>query len=87
MSTIANPYALFKNYPDIMGIKHLQAALRIGRSTAYNLVNSGEIKSFRIGATVKIPKSNVISYAEEICYTQDSSGQANVGCQEGVCVI
>ena len=36
--------------------------LQIGKSTAYQLLDSGEIKAFRIGRKWKIPKSAVYEY-------------------------
>ena len=59
---------LFESFPDIMTIKDLQRALQIGRSKAYELVNTGEIYSFHIGNAVRIPKKCLIDYIAEQCY-------------------
>lgn len=53
---------MFENYPDIVSVKQLQTMLGIGKSTAYVLLTSGQIKSIRIGRVYKIPKINVINY-------------------------
>jgi len=80
-------YTLFEDYPDVMSVAQLQSALGVGRSKAYDLVTSSDIKSFRIGTAVRIPKTSVISYIQEMCYNETSSGQATQGCQEGVHVL
>ena len=41
--------------------------LYIGKNTAYQLLNDGEIKAFRIGTTWKIPRSAVDEYIIEKC--------------------
>jgi len=55
---------LLSNYPDVMSIKDLQSALGIGQNTAYNLINSGEIRSKRIGRQIKILKTAVLEYLD-----------------------
>lgn len=52
----------FENFPDVMTVRQVQEALRIGRNTAYNLVNNGDIHSFRIGKNIKVPKKCLIDY-------------------------
>ena len=58
---------LFESFPDIMTIKDLQRALQIGRTMAYELVNTGAIYSFRIGNAVRIPKKCAIDYITGQC--------------------
>jgi excisionase family DNA binding protein len=53
---------MFRNYPDIVNVSQLQKMLGIGRNSAYRLVNTGEIKSIRIGRMHKIPKKDVINF-------------------------
>ena len=45
-----------KDYPDLMTVKDIQSVLQIGRSTAYKLIQSGELASLRIGSIYRIPK-------------------------------
>lgn len=42
---------------DILSVEELQDILRIGKGAAYQLLNSGTIKAFRIGRVWKIPMS------------------------------
>ena len=49
----------------LMTLDELCETLMIGRSTAYQLMKSGEIGAFRIGRIWKIPKAGVIDYLQE----------------------
>lgn len=53
---------MFTDYPDVVSVSQLMKMLSVGRHTAYELVNSGEIQSFKIGKNIKIPKIKVIEY-------------------------
>lgn len=53
---------MFGSYPDIVSIAQLCEMLSIGRNTAYKLIDSGEIKSRKIGRVHKIVKSSVIKF-------------------------
>lgn len=57
---------MFKNYPDILTVKDLQRALHIGKTAAYELVESKRIQSFRIGRVYKIPKTALIGYVQSV---------------------
>lgn len=58
----------FANLPDILTIDDLQAALRIGRSTAYKLIQDNQIPSFRIGKSIKVYKRSLVEYVEKALY-------------------
>ena len=53
---------LFADYPDVMSVKQIKEALSISRLGVYKLLKAGEIKSFMIGNTYKIPKTVLIEY-------------------------
>lgn len=57
-----NENQIFKDYPDVVSIEQLMKMLGIGRNKAYELVNSGTIKSIRIGTKHKIPKVRVVEF-------------------------
>ena len=52
---------------EILTVKEVMELLYIGKNTAYQLLNDGEIKAFRIGTTWKIPRSAVDDYIIEKC--------------------
>ena len=47
---------------EILTVPELMELLYIGKNTAYQLLNEGQIKAFRIGNTWKIPKAAVEEY-------------------------
>ncbi len=53
---------MFNSYPDILSVKQLCEILDIGKNTAYSLLQSGEIKSIKIGKVYKIPKKEIRKY-------------------------
>ncbi len=50
---------------DIISMEELCEWLMIGRATASRLLNSGDIKCFKINRIWKIPRSSVIDYIKE----------------------
>lgn len=56
---------MLENYPDVLEVKDICSILRIGRKTAYQLLNSGAIPHRRIGRKYKIRKNAVIQYLQE----------------------
>ena len=53
------------DYIDLITIDELCDLLMIGRTTAYNLLRSGEIKAFKIGKVWKISKASVEEYIRQ----------------------
>lgn len=53
---------MFNSYPDVLSAKQLCEILDIGKNTAYRLLQSGEIKSIKIGKVYKIPKKSLKDY-------------------------
>ena len=52
------------------------SALGIGRAGVYKLLESRQIKCFKIGNTYKIPKSALIAFVSQSC---GSGGEGGVG--------
>lgn len=53
---------MLNGYDDVLEIKDLCAILKIGRKTAYKLLQDGDIPYRRIGRVYKIPKDALIQY-------------------------
>lgn len=53
------------NLPVVMSVQQLAEVLQIGRNSAYDLVKSGQIRSIRIGRTIRIPPSALIDYLNQ----------------------
>jgi len=54
----------YSDYNDdaIMTVEDLMDTLKIGKNTAYQLLNDGEIKAFRIGRIWKIPRDSLSEF-------------------------
>ena len=61
-----NTYEYFASYPDVVSVDELQAMLRIGRNSAYDLLRSGAIQALKIGKKYIIPKLNVVKYISSV---------------------
>jgi excisionase family DNA binding protein len=46
----------FQELPDVLSVKEVMTFLGISRGKTYELVNSGELHSVRIGARILVPK-------------------------------
>ena len=54
----------FDDLPLSLTVLEADAALRIGRSTAYNLVRCGKIRSVKVGKQLRVPKSALMEFLE-----------------------
>lgn len=61
-------------YPDVLMVSDIQRILRIGRTKAYHLVNSGQIPSIRIGNVIRIPKVRLLEFMNQSGY---NNGEAD----------
>ncbi len=52
---------LFTAYPDMLTVEQLAQALNIGRSMAYRLVRSGQVRSLRFGTAIRVPKTALVA--------------------------
>lgn len=57
-----------KGIPDVLTINDLQSILGIGRSTAYELANSGALRTMRFGKLIRIRREDFVDYLEEKCH-------------------
>lgn len=71
---------MLEKFPDILTVKQLQDILSIGRSKAYLLLHSGELKYITIGRQIRIPKQYLLDYIADLSYNSDP--KSGVGCLE-----
>lgn len=57
---------VINHHNDILTIEEFMDYLAIARTTAYKLLKSGQIKSFKIGRVHKIPKISIDEYIERM---------------------
>lgn len=48
--------------PLVLSVPEVAKVLHIGRNTAYQLVNTGVIRSIRIGRNIRVPQSALLEY-------------------------
>ena len=53
---------LLKDYPDIMGIEEMSAALGVSTKTSYKLLREGKITAIKVGRAYRIPKIHLLAY-------------------------
>ena len=58
-------YSSIDELPYVISVPQLAKLLGIGRNAAYEIVNRGEIRSVKIGKTIRIPKSAVIEFIDD----------------------
>ena len=61
----------------LLTVAEVQRALRISRSAAYKLVESGDVESFRIGGSIRVPAESVLSYLERHFVARPGASRPN----------
>lgn len=59
----------YEQLPLSLTVPELAQALRIGRNSAYQLVNDGIIRSIRVGRSIRIPRTAVMQFLENPALT------------------
>ena len=57
---------VFKKFPDVLSVNQLCEVLHLSKPSIYKLLESGELKSLRVGAKYKIPKVYVMEYMQMV---------------------
>ena len=63
---------MFQFYHEVVTVPEMAKMLRIGRNSAYELINTGQIQSVRVGNQIRIPRSCVIEFLKN---SQDKPGE------------
>ncbi len=53
---------MFKDYPDVLDVKQVSAALDVSTKVVYRLLRDGAIASLKIGREFRVPKIAVMRY-------------------------
>ncbi|MCD7733426.1 MAG: helix-turn-helix domain-containing protein [Oscillospiraceae bacterium] len=62
---------LLKNYGDVMIVEEVCEVLKLGKNKVYELLQSGDIASRKVGRKYLIPKKSVIDFLESVRYTSN----------------
>ena len=60
-------------YPMLVTVEEAAMLLRIGRTTAYELVMSGKLKSVKVGRRRLVVRDGVREYVSELLRTKNAS--------------
>jgi len=61
----SKPFRMFDSLPDVTNIKQAAPAVGMSEAKMRELVARGEIRSFRVGRCIKIPKSALFEFIEK----------------------
>lgn len=69
-------YSRFLNdYPDVLLPEECMSVLSVGKNTIYDLLQTGKLKSIRVGKQYRIPKKCLQIFLRS-CYTVDGIGNS-----------
>lgn len=55
---------MLENYQDVLTVKEVQAILKIGRNSTYQLIKDNKVKHIRVGNKILIPKHYLIKFLQ-----------------------
>lgn len=61
-----NPSDGFEKIPLVLTVEDLTGILHVGRSAAYELVRSGQLKCIRVGKSIRIPRHELLRFLGEV---------------------
>lgn len=69
--------SLFADYPDVLNIEQVRTALNIGKNAAYDLIRNRQLRYFKVGTSIRIPKQCLIDFVIDECYNDNlTNGQS-----------
>lgn len=57
---------MFEELPEVLTLKQCQKALQIGRNSILKLIDSGELKAFKLMGNWRVLKSELIVFVKSI---------------------
>ena len=74
---LVTPHTKIEDLPQFLTVSELQVVMRIGRSSAYDLIRRGIVPAVRWGRTVRISRDVVMGYVNQ--QQRPASGQGQQG--------
>ena len=65
--------AMYRNYPDVVGVKEVSTMLHLSTKKVYQLVKANEIERIPCGRHIKITKIAVINYVLQSAQESDGN--------------
>lgn len=53
---------MFKDYPDVLGVKEISSMLNLCPKKVYDLIHEGKITAIPCGKLIKVAKLSIIEY-------------------------
>lgn len=60
-----NKYRTLEDYPDVLTVSDVQAILRVGRNTAYQLFRGNGLRTFKAGGQLRCTKAALMEFLGE----------------------
>jgi excisionase family DNA binding protein len=54
------------DFKPMLDVSDIQEYLGLGKTKTYEMIGNGEIKSVRVGRSIKIPRKNFIEYLKNL---------------------
>lgn len=64
----------YHNLPDVLNAQQLSSTLGISRAGAYNLLNSKDFPTLRIGGRLLVPKKQLLEWIEQCIAKNQTAG-------------
>lgn len=59
------------DYPDVLTVEQVKEILQTGRRSVYKLIEANEIRHFKIGNKLRIPKQCLLEYLNRCTLQED----------------
>jgi excisionase family DNA binding protein len=53
---------VLKDYPEIMSVEDISAALDVSTKTVYKMLRKGTIQNMKVGRSYRVPKVHLLSF-------------------------
>ena len=53
---------VLKDYPEIMSVEDISAALDVSTKTVYKMLRKGTIQNMKVGRSYRVPKVHMLSF-------------------------
>lgn len=73
-SDTVRKYTSIEDLPLTLNVEDIMSILCIGRNMAYQLLNSGQLFTIRIGCQIRVPKKSILEF---IGYTTDIASMSS----------
>jgi excisionase family DNA binding protein len=81
---LVTPHTPIEDLPQFLTVEEWRTFMRMGRSSAYDLIRRGIVPVVRWGRTVRIPREVVVKYVNREAQPENSNAASRVRVESGV---